>query len=103
MMSRVSGRVAIPLVLVAGVALAACTSDKAAASPVTLPTTPTIDIGQIGELPPRDQVGEDVHLVLPRTLLRIPGSFPLGSVVGFHVPVRNDGAEPIEIRRLEPG
>ena len=95
-------RLAVWLVMVAAVSLAACRSEKVAESGGS-PPAPTIEIGQVSELPADGQASAGVSLVVPEGLLRIPGSYPLGSVVGFQVPIRNEGPEPIEIRRLEPG
>ena len=103
MTGRATRRLAVPFVVLAAVLLAGCTSGADARSPAPQPTRSTIDVGQVGELPQPAQAGEAVNLVVPRGMLEIFGSFPLGSIVGFQVPVRNDGSEPIEIRQLEPG
>ena len=102
MMSWVSRRHAV-LVVIATVSLTACTSHEVPGSPDDWPPAPTIEIGQVGELPAGDRVSGGVSLVVPDRLVKVPGSYPLGSVVGFQIPVRNDGPDPIEIRRLEPG
>lgn len=92
-------KAAAGLVLV--LALGAC-SPGSEARP-TSPRPSVTEIGAVGKLPPsvRDEHGPG--LSVPSGMVRVPGSFPNGSVVSFAIPVRNAGDVPISIVRLEAG
>lgn len=62
-----------------------------------------IDAGIVGTLPPRSRDTRPVALTLPRGVVRVRGSFPLGSIVRFRVPMRNDGAKALSLKRAESG
>jgi hypothetical protein len=62
-----------------------------------------ITVGQVGQLPPVAQRQGAPKLMLPRQIIPVPGSFPLGSTVRFQVPIRNDGDRTLRIAKLEPG
>jgi hypothetical protein len=43
------------------------------------------------------------RLVVPAGLVLVPGRYPLGRLVRFQLPVRNDGDAELLIDRLVPG
>jgi len=99
-MRRSRGPLVFPLV---GIQLTGCAGD-----PDNEATTPSeapkrIHVGEIGGLPAPVRIRSGPVLVLPRTAIAVPGRFPLGSVVDFNLPVRNDGTRPLRIAALEPG
>ena len=63
----------------------------------------TIYAGEVGALPAPSRTVPGPHLVLPSRALEVLGRFPLGAIVRFNVPVRNDGRRPLRISKLEPG
>ena len=67
------------------------------------PAGPTLDAGQIATLPRPRPHAQGPKLTVPAGLPRVPGSFPLGSVVRLAIPIRNDGDQPLVISGLAPG
>ena len=62
----------------------------------------TIDAGKVGTLPAVPPASRG-PLTVPRGVLRVPGVFPLGSVVVFSVPVRNDSRRALAVDRVDSG
>ena len=78
-------------------------SSKPTASVDTKLSARAIDVGIIGKLPPKPARRRLLVLTFPRGVVRVPGRFPLGSTVHFRVPVRNDGAKTLWLKRAESG
>ena len=65
--------------------------------------TGEVYVGEVGVLRPPGRLANRPKLVLPRSSLKLPGRYPLGSTVSFNVPIRNDGKRDLRITKLESG
>ena len=84
-------------------AAGACTANPGSGTAVPAsPSANIIEIGTIGELPPRVHATGPRLTYPPPSSLRIAQSFPLGSIVKFQIPLRNDGDAPLIIDKVEP-
>jgi hypothetical protein len=103
----------LALAVLAVTLAAGCTSDgrpqpgsaTATGQPASVSPAPRVlQVGQIGTLPPSPQApARGPRLVVPAGLVPVPGRFPLGTLIRFQLPVRNDGDAELIIDRLAPG
>ncbi len=63
---------------------------------------PVIMAGEVGTLPAPTRTAAILKLVLPPKAVTVAGHYPLGSVVRFYIPFRNDGRRPLVIRSIDP-
>ena len=91
------------LALVIGVPALAVGGCGGAKHPPKPPPSKVVYVGEIGVLPTPRTALPGPTLVLPRGPLHVTGSFVLGSLVKFNVPVRNDGTRALDIRKIDPG
>ena len=63
----------------------------------------SIYVGEVGVLPAPLRTFGGPRLRLPANALTVPGRYPLDSIVRFNVPIRNDGRDPLLIKKIDPG
>lgn len=91
------------LALLIGVSAFAVGGCGGAKHPPKPPSSKVVYVGEIGVLPTPQAARPGPALVLPRGPLQVPGTFALGSLVKFNVPLRNDGTRTLDIRKIDPG
>lgn len=92
------------VVLTACLLTGACSSGAEHRASPTTTGGAVVDVGTVGNLPPRPTVpSPTAKLAVPLQMIEIPGRFPVGTIVTFRIPFRNDGREPLAIDKIEPG
>ena len=93
----------IQLALLIGVSAFAVGGCGGAKHPPKPPASKVVYVGEIGVLPTPSAARPGPTLVLPPGPAHLTGSFALGSLVKFNVPIRNDGTRALAIRKIDPG